>query len=298
MDEAEYANVLTATAAAASAGGLSPEELQECYRLQGEAQVALGRVSAARDAFSQLLVLNPEAKLGEFVSPKITEVLESARTELGGKALVGKTHALENGRVALEVVADPKLQVAGAELQYMGQDGVVVAVRAEVIEGRAEFEVPATAKVRVYLRAVDSAGNALLSSAVNRLVAASAASPARSTNAASGPLYSQWWVWAAGGATAAVVGVGFGAASSSAQGDLDAILSTPSEHFYREAMALEDKARFRAGMANFSFVVAGGMAAASVFLYMRSSGADESSPVLVPAVGPDGASSLILMGAF
>ncbi|MCP4446382.1 MAG: hypothetical protein GY811_13715 [Myxococcales bacterium] len=299
---AQFPKALTAIDAAIASGGLAPTELYECYRLQGEALVALGKAAAAREAFTKLLILNPEAELGEFVSPKISGELTTARQNLDGLSLRAEaTVDAKAARVSLQLVADPQSMAKHAELAYAGSEGQIARVRSELASGKAVFDLPGASNT-VEVSLLDSHGNRLATYSVSyqpppSAVVGEVAAPR--TQAEPPPLWSRWWVWAAGGATMAVVGVRFGVASQNAQSDLDLVLETPQDHFFSEAEALEDTARQRARWANVSFAGACGLAAASAYFYWReSSGKSERQPVLVPTTDGAGTSSIQLRGTF
>lgn len=306
MDSADFSRVLERTASAIEAGGLTSVQLQEVYRIEGRALVAVGKASEARSTFAKLLLINPDASLGEFVSPKITEEVEAARAELGGKALRAQAKALDGGGVSLSVLMDPQSMSTEAEMSYAGRGAAVATVRTPLIDGSASFDVPTNASTTIELALLDRYGNALASYSIERKrpqTPAPAGSNSKNKKAQSGtrgpeqPLWSRWWVWAAGGAAFAVVGGGFGIESGHAQDDLDKVLRTPGDYAYRDAQRLEDKARTRARWANVSFAAAGGLVAASAYFYWRSR-SHESSPILVPSVDESGASTLQFVGTF
>ncbi len=300
MEAAEFSQVLTLTAKAIAAGGLTSLQLQECYRFEGEALVAVGKASEARGVFAKLLILNPDAQLGEFVSPKITEELEAARAELGGQQLQASAEALASGGVSIRVEADPQSMSSEAEMVYEGSGGAVAQVRSKLTNGSATFDVPTGASETIEVRILDGSGNALASYRVARkepIKAVTKLSAGPKAPQSSQPVWSRWWVWAAGSATMGVIGGGFGVASQQAQDDLDEVLQSPGDHFFADASKLEDKARSRATFANISFVAAGGLAAASAYFYFRGR-STESAATIIPSVDASGTSSLQLVGMF
>tara|TARA_R110002096_G_scaffold434832_4_gene658176 strand:+ start:9466 stop:10437 length:972 start_codon:yes stop_codon:yes gene_type:complete len=300
MDSAEFTRVLELTTSAIEDGGLTSAQLQEVYRIEGKALVAVGKSSEARSTFAKLLLINPDASLGEFVSPKITEEVEAARTELGGKALRAQAQALDGGGVSLSVLMDPQSMSTEAEISYSGRGAAVANVRTPLTNGSATFDIPSNASKTIELALLDRYGNALASYSIERKVQATSAGESAAQPGTRGPeqpLWSRWWVWAAGGAACAVVGGSFGIESGHAQDDLDEVLRSPGDYAYRDAKRLEDKARSRARWANVSFAAAGGLVAASAYFYWRSR-SHESAPILVPSVDESGASTLQLVGTF
>jgi hypothetical protein len=297
IGEAQFTVALEALERALQEGSAQPEHLQEIYRLQGETLVAVGKAAEAKEAFKILLVLNADAALGEFASPKIVAVLEEARVELAGGALAGRHHFdLPSRRLEVSVDSDPLAMSSQVRLSYPRQDASPAVLSIPLEEGKAIFDVPAQASTGVHLALLDRQGNVILSWAVEALpVAAVEKKDPELVVVDTGPepIWSKWWVYAGAGAAFATVGTVFGIASSSAQGDLDELLDNPAGHFFSDAKALEDKAQSRATLANVSFVMAGALGIASGVLYWRST-KQESPLQVVPAA--DGTGASLLMG--
>jgi hypothetical protein len=301
MNEAQFAAALAALDEALGEGQLQATQLQEVYRLQGETFVAIGKAPEAKRAFASLLALEPQATLGEFASPKIVAVLEEARAELAGGRLAAR-HQVVLGSRRLEVVmdSDPLNMAAKLRLSYPREDASMASLSIPFEAGKAMFDVPAQAGSTVALALLDRHGNVLQAWEVDELTAAPVVKrpivgkiDMRSEPT---PLWAKWWVWAGATGAVATVATVFGITSRSAQSDLDEVTANPGEHFYREAKALEDKAQFRANVANISFVVAGALGVTTGVMYWRGRNADSSLQV-VPA-GEGAGASVLLGGRF
>ena len=290
MELAEFPGAIAELERALERGGLQPVDLRECHRLRGEALVALGRPEEARDAFTSLLVLDPAAELGSLVSPKIVDELESARQALAGQRLAAEALVGERAdQVVLQIVSDPLSMAVEVELAYAGPRGRQARVRSQLIEGKAIFDVPTGASGTLQIALLDGYGNVLDTYAIEYVPEAIVAPAVPVAARAGTPLWSRWWVWAAGSAGAAVVGGAFGVASKNAENRLDTVLATPGDHFYSEAVALEDSARSRARWANVGFAAAGGLAIASAYFFWRGGESEPGTTTIAPSTDGTGA---------
>lgn len=305
ISEARFDPALLALESALREGKAQPEHLQEIYRLQGETLVAVGKAQEAKEAFKILLVLNPAASLGEFVSPKIVSVLDQARGEIAGGTLQSR-HQLDPKSRLLEVFvdSDPLAMTAKVRLVYPRKDGSAARLSIPLEAGKAVFDVPGQASTGIELALLDRHGNVILAWQVEELpmVAITVVPTEKGYSSVVSPgtgkqaIWARWWVWAGAGAVFATVGTVFGIASSSAQSDLDAVIDNPVDHFFSDAKQLEDKAKSRATWANVSFAMAGAFGIASGVMYWRARN-QESSLQVVPATAGTGA-SLVIGGHF
>jgi hypothetical protein len=131
--ESAYSNVdfEQARAAATEAitlGGLSPTELVRAYQLVGVSCSALGDSAAARDAFVQMVSIDPDARLDDTVPPRLRAPFLEARGQVSGRS----------GRLSAEV----QLARAYGALRIALSDPfeLVVTVRMHArVEGEVEF---------------------------------------------------------------------------------------------------------------------------------------------------------------
>ena len=297
---AQYSQALSALERAVAEGVAQPEHLAEMYRLRGETLVAIGQVPEAREAFTLLLVLEPEASLGEFVSPKILAVLDEAREQLAGAKLTAHHQfATETRQLDVLVDSDPAQMAMKVRLTYPRADKSSARLTIALESGTAVFDVPSQASEGVVLALLDRWGNVILDWSVEAMPVAKPARiepVAAIAGAGPTPLWARWWVWAGASAGFAVAGSVFAITVKSAQDDLDQVIGNPNEHFFREAKSLEDKARSRALMANLSMGLAAATGITAGVLYWRGRRL-ESSLQVQPAQRGTGA-TLLLEGRF
>ena len=79
VDRSDYLAAKTALQQALDAGGYTPDQLAEIYRLSGIVSGALGDAQAATQAFERCLALAPKATLPPGTSPKIMKPFEAAQ---------------------------------------------------------------------------------------------------------------------------------------------------------------------------------------------------------------------------
>lgn len=301
IGEAQFGPALEALDRALQEGGAQPEHLQEIYHLQGETLVAVGKSEEGRAAFKILLVLNADATLGEFASPKIVAELDEARNELAGASLEARHHFdLQSRRLDVFVDSDPLAMTAKVRLTYPRQDASSAELSIPLESGKAIFDVPGQAGAGVELALLDRNSNVLFLWQVEDLpvvVGVQITDPKTgqitSVGSTGESIWSKWWVYAGAGAAFATVGSVFGIASSMAQSDLDDVIADPGNHFLSDAKALEDKAQSRANWANLSFAMAGAFGIASGVMYWR---AQKSESTLQVAPATDGSSASLTLG--
>jgi hypothetical protein len=195
--------------------------LVEIYRLQGLVEASIGQPIAAKRAFAEMLVLAPDAKLADDLSPKIQSAFDSARASLPGErgVLVESAAPAEvlmareaelpirlNDTLGLVEQIEVSYRVAGGPpttVTLTRQDHGVLKVPASALPTQSEpygIELAATAQ---------NAYGAPLA----QLVAGTAGSYVRvvaELTREETPWYQQWWVWAsvAGGVAAAAAVTG------------------------------------------------------------------------------------------
>jgi hypothetical protein len=77
----KYPQALERLELAQQVPGQSSEQQAEVFAWVARCQIALGRGGAARSSFQRVLQLRPDYDLGKGLSPKITEVFESVKSE-------------------------------------------------------------------------------------------------------------------------------------------------------------------------------------------------------------------------
>lgn len=290
LDRLEYNDALEALDKALRRGGNSPEAVAEIYRLEGEVAAALGREGEAVKSFERLLTLDPDARLGSGVSPKIVEPFREARSRVAAREPLKVRCEVDRGppaKVSIVSQSDPLEMVRG-----------MVALRA----GKAEplspgdedpftLVLPPDARAKL-VAAADEFGNQLWRSPIADCTDATfTGQPAvtiREPKPARRPLYEHWGLWAGVALVTGALGTYFGLEASSTVDELERMNADSSNHEFADAEELEDRARRNALWANIAFAAAGASAVAATILYLRRSrGHTERAAVLTPAAGSD-----------
>ena len=224
----DFEKALVALQKAFQVPGNSRAQLIRMYHLSGLCLSSLGRYKAAEDSFSRLLVLDPSARLGADVSPRIrkpfNQLVQKNMPRLNVR-LVPPAYA-QLGRpltFGAEVVADPVDMITGVHIFFRrGAGGKFSSVRS-LLKGKGEqpLNVPATAwegdgkgeKIFWYA-VVEGASQSRLQefgdAAHPSALEISEKSPEEIAAAGETAWYEHWWVWAiiggvAAGATATAV---------------------------------------------------------------------------------------------
>jgi len=193
--------------------------LVEIFRLQGLVEASIGQPIAAKRAFAEMLVLAPDARLADDLSPKIVGAFDAARASLPG----------ERG-VRVESAAPPEILMArAAELPIRLNDTLGLVEQIEVSyrvaggpptlvtltrQDHGVLRVPASAlpkRAEPYAIELAATAQNAYGAPLAQLVTGTSGSRVRvvaELTTEEVPWYQQWWVWAsvAGGvATAAAV---------------------------------------------------------------------------------------------
>ena len=309
--ESDYVSARPALTAALGAGGRSPEDVVEIYRLSGIVEAALGDAKAAADAFTHLLVLSPRTALPEGTSPKITRPFDAAARYLAGRpGLEVKTESRSHPpAIALVVVSDPLNMVAAARAVFTVDGGPERTADAEASE-RTDIALPSGRRIDVRLFALDVHGNRLVeigSREVPIVVLGDApppvvpvAPPPRpapvAQTVAARPLYLRWWPYAAAG-VAALGATGYFAWSVHSDTDeLDRLNADSVHHRFGEARDVEDRARRNALFTNIGLGVTGALAIAAGVLYLTTP--RDRAETRAAAVPLPGGGAVVLGGTF
>jgi len=302
---------------ALASGDNGVAQLIEIYRLRGRVFGGLGRTDGAVDAFAHMLVLDPDATLGETLAPKITSLFEAARAKSYPR--LAATAALEDGTVVVAVEADRLRMIAAVTVEWETSAGI----EAARVEGSSRFalKVPEGAQGVRSVRLRDQYGNRLLELSPPALESAVAGRAAGSGTAETGaavsstdgvegtvidipelgagaepaptPVYARWWPYAGAAGVLAVSGAYFGWRSRSAEDDLDAFLDDPSSFdFGSDVLPVSSRADRDATRANVLLVSAAVVGAVSLTLYVRERVSEKPrgpsvtiAPMLTPTTG-------------
>jgi hypothetical protein len=314
--ESDYVAARPALAAALEAGGHSPEEIVELYRLTGTVDAALGNTKAATEAFTRLLALSPRAQLPAGTSPKIKRPFDAAVRyfKTRPRLEVKLETTPEPPVITLVLVSDPLSMVAKVRVVYALDGGAETSTEVVASE-RTEIALPAAPRIAARVSAVDVHGNRLveLGSIDEPIVLLGAPRPAPAPRAPAPPpppppapapevvqvrtpLHRRWWPYAA---AAVVLGGGAGYFGWSARSDLaelDRLNADSTNHSFAEAQAVEDSARKNLLRMNISLGVTGAFAIAAGVMYITTP--RTRAETRVTAVPLPGGGALVLGGKF
>lgn len=277
-------------------GVADKEQTAEIYLLTGMVTATLDQAGAAKSNFIKFLSIDPDGKLPEGQSPKITGPFKAAKKVVGGKG-IEIAHAIKSTsppRLLLVVKNDPANLVAGAHARYWeGGDNE----KTTLAPGKGEINIQLGDKATgVVLSAVDEYGNVLatIGSRDDRIkleggsVVVEPDPDPGDGDKDDGKGFRYWWV------VSAAVTVGFAAggtvlglsASNKVSEIEDAIDNSSDFEFSTDVKPLEDKAKDQALYANIAFGAAGVGAIVTAILFWRSLDDDDTEKAPGTAVGP------------
>ena len=280
MTSLRFAHALDLLDEALKSGRNGPHEVAEIHRLAGYAAGAIDREAVAVERFRQALSIEPDAVLEEGTSPKILGPFEQARAAIREKGALKVRSEPVPGRRAVAVVVenDPGALVAGARITL--PTGVLEAKGT----GRVIVPVEGPGVVHAEVAVVDAFGNALV---IGRTVDVPEIPPApgpvlqapksdRSGDGGGEPeapaLYERWYLWGAGSMVGLGLGVVFGLQARAGERDLrdlNEATANGEEHDISEALALVDRAKRDALIANIGFGVGGALGVVAGILLAR-----------------------------
>jgi hypothetical protein len=287
VSESDYVAARTQLVAARDAGGHSPEDTAEIYRLSGIVEAALGDTKASTDAFTHLLALSPKATLPAGTSPKIKRPFDAA-------ARYFKTHAalelkIETSAapptITLVLASDPLGMVAKAHVAF-AVDGGPERTKDVAASERTDITLPAGGRIDARVSALDDHGNRLVDIGSKEVpivvigearpapvVAAPAAAPPQApvvVHPAERPLYLRWWPYAGAAIVFGGVAGYFAWSLHSDTGELDRLNAGSAQHGFDEARAIEDRGHRDALYTNLGLGAAAAFAIAAGALYLTA----------------------------
>jgi tetratricopeptide (TPR) repeat protein len=262
---------------AEAAGGNSREQMLEIYRAIAEAHAALGRSDQAEVSFRRLLALDPSVTLPAGASPKLTTPFTAASEFVQGRGALKvecrKTPAsAAQAGVVLTVVSDPVDLVAAARLV----DGSGAMVGAEV-EGTGRITLAGEGAASCV--ALDRSRNELVIAEVGEALPEPMAGAGGAGEAAGGgmvieggggggsrPLYARWWLWGGAAALTGAVAIYYGLKLKQDREDLDKLNENSEDHFFEDALDIEERGDSHARNANIALGVTAALSAVSIGL--------------------------------
>jgi hypothetical protein len=296
------------------------------YAMAGEIAAALGDEHGAEMHFRRMLAIDPSIKPRRGYASAIPAIFARAQTaaDRAGRLRIDVKGG-DNGGVIVRVTSDPVAIVSGAWAEYTSTDGQTRRVllpgrggTAFLLPGR-EPGTPVVAGV------VDEYGNRLAEVTVRGVVPPKDAEPAAPaprakvrparadrpepdsepepvrapeptprraprgpTMSAEGrPLYRSWPLWAGLATTAAAAGGYFAWDTGRAHDEAAAIVAASGSHSYDDLVAVEDRGRRSALLANVCIGAAAGLAVTSVVMAILPHDGDRAAMAgnaLVPRV--------------
>jgi hypothetical protein len=158
VESSDYLSARAHLTAALSAGGASPDELAEIYKLTGIVEAAVGDASIAKEAFAKWIALDPKAALPAGTSPKITRPFDAARKKAPKLELKTETSA-DPPSVTLVIGADP-IGIAKARV-LVSADGKPEHEYERDSGGghKIKIDLPAGHRLDLRVEALDAKGN-------------------------------------------------------------------------------------------------------------------------------------------
>lgn len=279
MSQLNFESAITLLEQAEGTGQNERAEMIEIYRATAEANAGLGRLEAAEVSFRRALALDPSIELPAGSSPKLTSPFAAARDFVSsrGSLKIDCKKTGEAGGALLTVGSDPVDLVSGARL--IGAAGARVGSDASG-SGRIALSYAQTA-TPTGCAALDRFGNELLRADLGEPVAEP--TPAAGDDATGGavsvgadttversrPIYARWWVWGAGAAVSGAAAIYFGLQLKKARDDLDKLNDNSEDHFFEEALDVEERGDRAALNANIALGVTAALGAVSIGLLVH-----------------------------
>jgi hypothetical protein len=320
MDAGTPAKARLAVESALRGGEHDEATTARLYAMCGEVAAALGDEHGAEMHFRRMLAIDPTVKPRRAYASAIAGIFAraAAAADRTGPLRI-EVKGGDNGGVIVRVTSDPVAVVSGAWAEYRTSDGEQ---RRVLLPGRGgtAFLLPGREPGSpVVAGVVDEYGNRLAEVTVrgvapapepeaapaprprrvksdrpDRSVAPVSPAPAPAPppiaavttppSAEGRPIYRSWTLWAGLATTAAVVGGYFVWDVGQAQDEARALVADSDGHSYDELVAIEDRGRRSALLANVSLGAAAGLAVTSVVMAIVPPRARRTTTALVPQV--------------
>lgn len=222
-------------------GGLRRQEVLLAYRIIAESSAAMGDLRDATDAFTSVLELDPAYELPVRASPRLVAPFGAAKAKLAGQALQLATQSGRTGeqmQVVIKVTGDVQSLLGGARVR--GVDGTAFGlVKSPEESGAWEFEGRGDSYFATLL---DRFGNELL---VQQGQPAALPDLSAVTPPATVPQRKPVIRPATLLGTVALIAVGsgvyFAVARANTAHSLQRMTETPSDYYFRDATAAQQK---------------------------------------------------------
>jgi len=246
IEQVRYDDARRLLVEAIETGDNSPAAVRRIYELSASTAIVLGQRELGEQYYRRWLALQPDARLPDGSSPKLTEAFVAAQAFMAahGRLIVRAARDATSDEVDVAVESDP-LHMAAA-IAVAGAAGSRVAIGAD---HHARLAAGAAA---LQIDIVDEHGNHLLVLDVGAAVATlppPVAGPTGPIDDASPPLSRRWTTWAVPAGVFLAGGLALGTLAITEQGQLDGDLAKSGEHFFDDIQDRHDKIRLHATIA-------------------------------------------------
>jgi len=274
VDSSDYMAARTALDKALRAGGASPQDVAEVYKLSGIVEGALGNTQAATAAFAKWLELDPKGTLPPGTSPKIARPFKTASDHTTAIDAKAETDA-QPPSVTLAIASDPQKLIASAHVIVVVDGGAP-----QELDGAPGTKIllPHGHRLDLQVQALDANGNRVFelgSQAVPLVITGSDGTaiakkptPGRPEPAHEHAWYFRWYTWGGVALVGAAVSGVFGYETKQNLDKLDLLNRNSLDHSFGEAQAVESDAKRDVLIADIAAGAAGAFALGAVVLYL------------------------------
>lgn len=275
VDGSDYMAARGALDTALHAGGASPQDVAEIYKLSGIVEGALGNTEAATAAFAKWLELDSKGALPPGTSPKIARPFKTASDHTSAIDAKAETEA-HPPSVTLVIASDVKKLIASAHVIVVVDGGAP-----QELDGKPGTTIllPSGHRLDLQVQALDANGNRVFelgSQAVplvitdsdEATVIAKKPTPKHSEPAHERRWYFQWYTWGGAAIASAVVSGVFAYETKQSVDQLDLLNRNSLDHPYRDAQAVESDAKRDLLIADIAAGAAGAFALGAIVLYL------------------------------
>jgi hypothetical protein len=275
VDSSDYMAARAALDKALRAGGASPQDVAEVYKLSGIVEGALGNTEGATAAFAKWLELDPKGTLPPGTSPKIARPFKTASDHATAVDAKAETEA-QPPSVTLAIANDPQKLIASAHVIVIADGG---APQQRDGAPGTKILLPHGHRLDLQVQALDANGNRVfeLGSQTVPLVITGTDDGTtvvkQPTSKHHEPAherawYFRWYAWGTVAiASAAVSGV-FAYETKQNLDKLDLLNRSSLDHSFGDAQAVESDAKRDVLIADIAAGAAGAFALGTVILYL------------------------------
>ena len=313
LDDLDYTGAQKALAETLAAGGNTPANLVDIYKLTGIVAGSMNDAKAATEAFKRLLVLDPKAKLPAGTSPKVQKPFNAANDwfKKAAPLQVEVETADKPAAVTLQIESDPLEMVASAQVAFTIDGGAEQTLDGKGDKTAIKIALPKGKRIDLRLYALDAQGNHLAELGTRAVpivitseqqvetpkVVGPKKPPPKVEHGDGRPLYLKWWLW---GGVAVAFGAGttyFALEARSDRDKLQKIIDTSVQHRVGEESDAEDRLRRDLLLTNIGLGATVVFAAGAAILYLTKP--SDTEPTTRVTITPTrGGGAVVLQGGF